>query len=120
MKVGQARQNLLRCVRRLILGHGSILLEAPAQAPAVHELEKNVEVLPRLKGLQIEAKRRVCEGAGGGRTHLLLALVIRALTTNPFRDGAGAALERLSFYPARKKADRVVGAAYALGVRSCP
>ena len=24
---------------------------------------------------------------GGGRTHLLLALVIRPLTTHPFRDG---------------------------------
>ena len=39
-----------------------------------------------------------CRHGGGVRTNLLLALVIRPLTTHPFRDGAGGGGHFVQYY----------------------
>lgn len=77
VEIGQAGQNLPRRVSRLLLGHGPILLQSLAQAPAVEVLQKNVKVLPRLVarvrvGVHARGQRGLHVKGGAGRGKQLL------------------------------------------------
>ena len=86
----QLTQNLVHCVGVVVL--------AKAHEPFAYDKP----------GAQSPEQR---QEAGRGRTHMLLALVVRPLTTHPFRDGAGGCLLYTSPSPRDKRQSRMPSSA---------